>query len=178
MEDKDRHYELRLTAEPARFGVVRRIIQAHLRHWNLSSVTDQALLGMTELLTNVHEHVGPAAPCILRMHTDGEALTVEVRDDSPVLPQARCPEPLDGGGRGLAIVAGLCKEWGAQADDSGKTVWFTVTTAPVPVPAVVLPVGVDGDPDGIDVDAIDGVDVHAVDVHAIETLELDPVLAD
>ncbi|MBF9068496.1 ATP-binding protein [Streptacidiphilus fuscans] len=156
MEDLDRHYELRLTAEPCRFGVVRRIVTAHLRHWNLASVTDQTLLGLTELLANVHQHVGSTAPCILRMHADvnADALTVEVRDDSPDLPQARTPDPLDAGGRGLAIVAALCKEWGAQADESGKTVWFTVATAPVPTPALLQPVELALDVDPLELEAV------------------------
>jgi anti-sigma regulatory factor (Ser/Thr protein kinase) len=137
MEDMDRRYELRLTADPSRFAVVRRIVQAHLRHWQLTAVTDQTLLGITELLTNVHQHVGATAPCTLRLRAAIDTLTVEVCDDSPDLPQARTPEPLDTGGRGLSIVAALCKEWGAQIGDTGKTVWFTVVTSPVPAPSLL-----------------------------------------
>ncbi|MEZ0067456.1 anti-sigma regulatory factor (Ser/Thr protein kinase) [Streptacidiphilus sp. MAP12-20] len=154
MEDLDRHYELRLTAEPCRFGVVRRIVQAHLRHWNLTAVTDQTLLGLTELLANVHQHVGPAARCTLRLHAGADALTVEVSDSSPELPQAHCPEPLDAGGRGLTIVAGLCKEWGAQPDGDGKTVWFTVATAPVQAPALLQPVPLALEVDALELEAV------------------------
>ncbi|WP_051944352.1 ATP-binding protein [Streptacidiphilus rugosus] len=154
MEDLDRHYELRLTAEPCRFGVVRRIVQAHLRHWNLTSVTDQTLLGLTELLANVHQHVGPAAPCTLRLHAGPDALTVEISDGSPELPEARRTDPLDSGGRGLAIVAGLCKEWGAQPDGSGKTVWFTVATAPVPTPALLQSVPLALEVDALELEAV------------------------
>jgi anti-sigma regulatory factor (Ser/Thr protein kinase) len=137
MEDMDRRYELRLTAEPSRFAVVRRIVQAHLRHWHLAAVTDQTLLGITELLANVHQHVGATAPCTLRLRAATDTLTVEVCDDSPDLPQARSPEPLGSGGRGLSIVAALCKEWGAQVSDTGKTVWFTVATSPLSAPALL-----------------------------------------
>jgi hypothetical protein len=137
MEDMDRRYELRLTAEPSRFGVVRRIVQAHLRHWHLAAVTDQTLLGITELLANVHQHVGANAPCTLRLRAATDTLTVEVCDDSPNLPQARAPEPLDSGGRGLSIVAALCKEWGVQLSETGKTVWFTVATFPMATPALL-----------------------------------------
>ncbi|MFD0328096.1 ATP-binding protein [Streptacidiphilus monticola] len=44
------------------------------------------------------------------------------------------PDPLSPGGRGLAIVAGLAKEWGVRPEEHGKSVWFTLAPLPAAVP--------------------------------------------
>ena len=127
MSDPGRHYELQLIAEPQRFAVVRRIIQAHLRHWDMAELVDAALLGVTELLDNVHLHVGPRQQCLLRMTADGGCVRLELHDPSPVLPRLLHADCDEIGGRGLALVAALSKEWGAAADGSGgKVVWFSL----------------------------------------------------
>ncbi|MEZ0094688.1 ATP-binding protein [Streptacidiphilus sp. EB129] len=130
--ESDRHYELCLTAEPQRFTVVRRIVTAHLRHWNLPDLVDQALLGVTELLGNVHRHVGPLAECRLRLTAVDGFLRCEVHDSSPTLPRLLAPPEDEPTGRGLALVAALSKEWGAQPEESGKVVWFALQSSEMP----------------------------------------------
>ena len=127
-QDLDRQYELRLTAEPQRLGIVRRIVSAHLRHWNLTYLVDPALLGVTELIGNVHRHVGSQADCLLRISAADGCLRCEVRDGSPTLPRLLNPDEEDDSGRGLHLVAALSKEWGAEVADDGKVVWFALET--------------------------------------------------
>ncbi|WP_152617561.1 ATP-binding protein [Phaeacidiphilus oryzae] len=139
MEDQDRTYELRLTAEPARFGMVRRIVQAHLRYWGLTPLIDQALLGLSELLNNVHQHVADDPECVLGLSTSGGTLTVSVHDNDPTLPCRLESDAWESVGRGLAVIAALSKEWGAIPESAGKTVWFSlepVTASLVEPPAV------------------------------------------
>ncbi|QMU76296.1 ATP-binding protein [Streptacidiphilus sp. PB12-B1b] len=128
LSDPGKHYELRIVAEPHRFAAVRKIVQAHLRHWELPELVAAAQLGVTELLGNVHRHVGPGQECRLRMEAHQGGLRLAVRDPSPVLPQLCHPDVDDLSGRGLALVAALSKEWGAEPDGSGKTVWFALQT--------------------------------------------------
>ena len=123
-------YELRLVVEPRRFAAIRRIIQAHLRHWDLSELVDAAQLGATELLGNVHRHVGPGQACLLRLTADDDVLRLEVHDSSPVLPRLLHPDLDAAGGRGLGMVTALSKEWGAAPEGEGKVVWFTLQAAP------------------------------------------------
>ncbi|WP_160312223.1 ATP-binding protein [Streptacidiphilus albus] len=123
-------YELRLVVEPRRFAAIRRIIQAHLRHWDLPELVDAAQLGATELLGNVHRHVGPGQECLLRLTADDEVLRLEVHDSSPVLPRLLHPDLDAAGGRGLGMVTALSKEWGAAPEGEGKVVWFTLQAAP------------------------------------------------
>jgi hypothetical protein len=137
MEDQDRTYELRLTAEPARFGTVRRIVQAHLRYWGLTPLIDQALLGLSELLTNVHQHVTSGPECVLGLSAGSGTLTVSVHDTDPTLPRRLASDAWESAGRGLTVISALSKEWGATPDDGGKTVWFTLE--PVAAPVVERP---------------------------------------
>jgi Histidine kinase-like ATPase domain len=127
--DHGKHYELRIVAEPHRFAAVRKIIQAHLRHWELSDLVASAQLGITELLGNVHRHVGPGQECRLWMEAGRGGLKLGVRDPSPILPELCEPDVEELSGRGLALVAALSKEWGAEPDGEGKVVWFALETS-------------------------------------------------
>jgi hypothetical protein len=131
LSDSGKHYELRIVAEPHRFAAVRKIVQAHLRHWELSELVAAAQLGVTELLGNVHRHVGPGQECLLWMEAHQGGLRLGVHDPSPVLPELHQPDVEDLSGRGLALVAALSKEWGAEPEGSGKVVWFALQ-APMP----------------------------------------------
>ncbi|GAB2614735.1 ATP-binding protein [Streptomyces capparidis] len=131
-----RRCELKLEAAPPRFRQVRRIVQAQLRYWHLDPLIDPAVLGLTELLANVHKHAQPDKRCTVQMvHLDG-CLTVSVHDGDPRLPVASLPPLLSASGRGMAIVAALSKEWGAWNEaGGGKTVWFSLADGhPAPPP--------------------------------------------
>ena len=130
MNESDRNYELHLTAEPRRLTVVRRIVAAHLRHWELADLVDTTVLGVTELLANVHRHVGPGADCVLRLTCSGGMLRCEVHDSGTELPRLLHPDDEEISGRGLEVVAALSKEGGAEATEDGKVVWFALTAVP------------------------------------------------
>ncbi|MHA6764387.1 ATP-binding protein [Streptacidiphilus sp. PAMC 29251] len=145
MNESDRHYELHLTAEPRRLTVVRRIVAAHLRHWNLAELVDLTVLGVTELLANVHRHVGPGTDCVLRLTCSDGSLRCEVHDSGTTLPRLLQPGEDEISGRGLALVAAVSKEWGAEAvEDGGKVVWFALQADPV-FAAEVVPAEPDDD---------------------------------
>ncbi|MFJ3334491.1 ATP-binding protein [Streptomyces sp. NPDC086766] len=135
-----RHCTVELQALPSRIGQVRRIVSAHLRYWQLNPLIDRAALGVTELLTNVHQHARPDKLCTVELEVLLDRLTVSVRDHDPRLPVVEDVEPLATGGRGLAMVAAMSESWGARPDgEHGKVVWFTLPTAAsaVAVPALV-----------------------------------------
>lgn len=130
MNKSDRKYELHLTADPRRLAVVRRIVAAHLRHWHLADQVDTTVLGVTELLANVHRHVGPDAACELRLVWSDCCLRCEVHDGSAALPRLLEPDQDEINGRGLSLVAAVSKEWGAQLEQDGKVVWFALQAVP------------------------------------------------
>ncbi|AXI81136.1 ATP-binding protein [Peterkaempfera bronchialis] len=126
---------MRLAAVPSRFETVRRITSAHLRYWKCAPLVDSALLGLTELLANVHQHAAGSEECVLELRAAPDCLTISVHDADPTLPVAREADVWEVSGRGLAIVAALSKEWGAVVEPegllAGKVVWFSLAADPV-----------------------------------------------
>ncbi|MCK7624791.1 ATP-binding protein [Streptomyces sp. RS10V-4] len=128
-----RHCTVKLQADPARIGHVRRIVSAQLRYWHLDALIDPAALGVTELLANVHRHALPSKQCTVELCVLLDQLTVSVRDLDPRLPHLRAAGSWETCGRGLALIAALSESWGVRPHDPGKVVWFTLpalTTAP------------------------------------------------
>ncbi|MDF9811874.1 ATP-binding protein [Streptomyces sp. SPB162] len=132
----DRQCTLELEALPPRIQQIRRIVAAQLRYWHLDPLLDPALLGITELLANVHRHAVADKHCSVQLTVVSGRLTVSVLDSDPQLPEVRAPEPLATGGRGLAMVAALSDSWGAEpVAGGGKRVWFSLhVEAPAPAP--------------------------------------------
>ncbi|GAA2621357.1 ATP-binding protein [Streptomyces axinellae] len=136
-------------ALPSRIGQVRRIVVAQLRYWRLGPLIDAAVLGVTELLANVHRYAGADKHCRVELALSWGRLTVSVHDHDPRLPSVRSPanapvtspERTAAGGRGLALVAAVSASWGMRArrDGSGKTVWFALPAAPVASAARLAP---------------------------------------
>ncbi|CAL9370390.1 MULTISPECIES: ATP-binding protein [unclassified Streptomyces] len=136
-----RHCTVELQALPSRIGQVRRIVSAQLRYWHMELLIDRAVLGVTELLTNVHLHARPDKTCTVELELLLDRLTVSVRDHDPRLPVVDDAEPLATCGRGLAMVAAMSESWGARPDGaSGKVVWFTLPTAVTAAPVTAPPV--------------------------------------
>ncbi|WP_266376570.1 ATP-binding protein [Streptomyces canus] len=127
-----RHCTVELQALPSRIGQVRRILSAQLRYWHMDPLIDRAVLGVTELLTNVHRHAQPDKTCTVEIELLLDRLTVSVHDHDPRLPvvaDIKDTEPLATCGRGLAMVAAVSESWGVRPDgESGKAVWFTLPT--------------------------------------------------
>ncbi|MFD4996834.1 ATP-binding protein [Streptomyces buecherae] len=126
-----RHCTVELQALPERIGQVRRIVSAQLRHWHLEQLIESAVLGVSELLTNVHLHAEPDKRCTVDLEWALDRLTVSVRDRDARELAAPTSDPLGTHGRGLALIAALSQSWGVRgtADGGGKTVWFTLPAA-------------------------------------------------
>ena len=88
-----RHCTVELQALPSRIGQVRRIVSAQLRYWHLDPLIDQAALGVTELLTNVHRHAQPDKTCTVEIELLLDRLTVSVHDHDPRLPTVSEADP-------------------------------------------------------------------------------------
>jgi anti-sigma regulatory factor (Ser/Thr protein kinase) len=89
-------------------------------------ILDDALLLISELVTNSVNHGGP--PIVLAIECDGDVLRVLVRDGSPKLPTPRAAADDDESGRGLTLVSLIANTWGVDAIQDkhglGKQVWF------------------------------------------------------
>ncbi|MER6119702.1 ATP-binding protein [Streptomyces sp. A0642] len=129
ISEPSRHCTVELQALPSRIGQVRRIISAQLRYWHLDPLIDQAALGVTELLTNVHRHAQPDKSCTVEVELLLDRLTVSVHDHDPRLPTVRQAGDSSTSGRGLALIAAVSESWGVRPrGGAGKVVWFTLPT--------------------------------------------------
>jgi two-component sensor histidine kinase len=103
----------------------RAFVETTLASWELDEVTDVAVLLTSELSTNAVRHAGTAFRVAVSFAPS--ELVVEVSDGSEALPVTRPKELRAEGGRGMQLVEGLARAWGAHRvgdGDTGKVVWF------------------------------------------------------
>ncbi|WNI18536.1 ATP-binding protein [Streptomyces sp. ITFR-21] len=112
----------------------RGLLRDHLRRWGVPALSDTVELLATELLTNALQHTGGGAVLTaILTPAPGHRLRVEVRDSVARRPRTPAPGAVERAvasgehgtsGRGLILVEALADSWGAQAQGSGKVVWF------------------------------------------------------
>jgi anti-sigma regulatory factor (Ser/Thr protein kinase) len=107
-------------------GAARRFTRDQLKIWGLGSLADNAILMISELVTNAILHGGEGA--LLTLMVVDMKIRAEVRDSSPALPVVRSYSETATTGRGMVIVDALAADWGTYAVDGGKVVWFELTT--------------------------------------------------
>ena len=122
---------LQLAPHPNSSRVSRDFVRRTLSDWQLGGAIPSASLVVSELVTNSTVHAGTDIE--LSLAWDGPALRLTVQDHSPGLPHQR-QAGLEVHGRGLTIVAGLCRAFGIlPTADGGKVVW-AVLEVPPPIP--------------------------------------------
>ncbi len=117
-----------LPGTPSSVPEGRRFLLRTLRAWGLTALADTALLLSSELMTNAVRHA--RGPLTLRVWYSARELGVEVVDGSTPRPRARLADTAEENGRGLMLVEALADAWGTRPGAVGKTVWFTLLTAP------------------------------------------------
>jgi anti-sigma regulatory factor (Ser/Thr protein kinase) len=98
--------------------------------WLRPDLMDDALVLVSELVTNAIRYGRPQITLGLRIEPPGVGVTVQ---DSGALmpdPTPSLPPPMEPTGRGLFIVDALSQHWGVTPTDPppGKTVWFELGT--------------------------------------------------
>jgi hypothetical protein len=123
---------LQLTPHPTAPRASRDFVTRTLLGWGLGSLIPSASLVISELVTNSTVHAG--TDISLSVGWNLGALRLSVRDNSPDLPRQRYSR-LDVHGRGLCVVAGLCRAFGVlPTADGGKVVWAVLNAArPLPL---------------------------------------------
>ncbi|MFC5665543.1 SpoIIE family protein phosphatase [Kitasatospora misakiensis] len=114
-------------------GAARSFVREALLGWGLPEVVDDAVVLVSELVTNAVVHAGTAAEvCCLR--EDG-TVRIEVTDhhperglpsftDAPTTASDHYADADGEGGRGLLMCAALAERWGVEYGSGRKTVWF------------------------------------------------------
>ena len=95
-------------------------------------VLDAAELCVSELVTNAVLHARTEVQ--VRVEDLGEAIRLEVRDRSTVMPRRLVHSVRSATGRGMEMVSILARSWGVDlVDDRTKSVWCELSTTPVTV---------------------------------------------
>ncbi|WP_164836097.1 ATP-binding protein [Actinacidiphila soli] len=109
-------------AEPQALAGLRRAVGRQLAAWDVSGITDDAQLAVSELAANVIRHVGEGSAATLVIEDAADRLRIEMHDTSPVLPRCRQASPFEESGRGLGLVAAVSDSWFAHSTVAGKAV--------------------------------------------------------
>lgn len=119
--------DLQLPADPASPRQARRFVEEFCGAAGMPpEVCETAALLVSELAANAVLH-GRSGTTIKVNRPNGH-LRVSVFDDNAALrPTATSPQPHSETGRGLHILSVLADDWGVEAHDGGKAVWFRLT---------------------------------------------------
>jgi len=94
-------------------------------------IVDAAELCVSELVTNAVLHARTEVQ--VRVEDLGEAIRLEVRDRSTVMPRRIVHSVRSATGRGMEMVSLLARSWGVDlVDDRTKSVWCELSTTPAP----------------------------------------------
>jgi Histidine kinase-like ATPase domain len=121
-----------LPPEPKSASLARLMVSDACYAWHLPGLLYPAQLVVSELVTNAIQHAG--TEILVTVSRRGTGLYLAVRDESPTLPRLREPAAARSGGserdvgRGLRIVRGTARAWGALPthDGVGKIVWASL----------------------------------------------------
>jgi anti-sigma regulatory factor (Ser/Thr protein kinase) len=101
--------------------VARHWVAAHLRNAPADVVECAGLL-TSELVTNAVLHAG--TPLCVTLHVLPDRIRVDVADRNPSFPSLKDYGRDAATGRGLTLFNTLSSNWGVEAADGGKIVWF------------------------------------------------------
>src|SRR5690348_16522193 len=94
-------------------SVARRLVESALIDSPMRHRLDEALLLVTEVVTNAIVHAGTELD--LHLDVEDDSMRVEVIDKTPgVLKTIRDPAETREGGRGLLLLDALATEWGTR----------------------------------------------------------------
>jgi hypothetical protein len=106
----------------------RRLVAQLLAAWAAESFRDDAILLVSELVTNVVRHVSGQVALRVEVALSEPGLRVAVIDSSPELPMPGSRGPQ--GGHGIRLVSALADRWGSEQYGGGKRVWFELESRP------------------------------------------------
>ena len=119
-------YTARIDLPPVAASVplARHVTLDLLRAWGSPHDLDDAALLVSELVSNVVDHVQSEAVLTLELVLGDSWLRISVADGSSVVPVVRDLRNDLPRGRGLQLVEAIADRWGAEDHHGGKRIWF------------------------------------------------------
>ncbi len=124
----DLEAQLQIPPVSSGIGEARRFTREQLKAWGLLAIADNAILMISELVTNAILHA--RSPVDLVVRKVRTAVRVEVYDEGSGVARPPYPDTEDAAGRGLGLVQAIATRWGVEELEVGKTVWFEITLDP------------------------------------------------
>jgi hypothetical protein len=122
---QNRGLRIRMPPHPIAAEQARTLTEMVLDDWDLTPLRDNALLVVSELVTNALKQ---RDVFLFALQRRSETVLVEVTDMGPGLPMMKNAGEMDAAGRGLFLVDVVCDEWGVRPEENGgKTVWAAIT---------------------------------------------------
>jgi anti-sigma regulatory factor (Ser/Thr protein kinase) len=107
-------------------AAARRVVSALLPAWELEDLTDDAMLVVSELVSNAVQHAPGTDSFELELVRRTNGLRIALADGTsvqPIISELTDDHP---DGRGLVIVAALASRWGSEEHHGGKRVWVDI----------------------------------------------------
>lgn len=117
--------EVVLPPLPASVKRARQFVGGALAAIGNGATADDAVLVVSELVTNAVVHAGTDITVSVVTLPEG-GVRVEIADGSTDLPGLRIPNAGSRSGRGLLLVEHFTQQWGVDRTAAGKVVWFIV----------------------------------------------------
>ncbi|MFH9606871.1 ATP-binding protein [Streptomyces sp. NPDC017448] len=121
-------YARTVRTAPQALREVRLEVARYLGSQGLEKITDDVLLIVTELLSNVYKHVHDKES-LVRIIVRGASCRISVSDSSWDTPSVRTPSLENLDGRGMFLVSQLDPHWMVEITNHGKRI---VCSVPVP----------------------------------------------
>ncbi|MFJ1528320.1 ATP-binding protein [Streptomyces mirabilis] len=109
--------------EPTAVRAARHVVRDALGAWELTGLTEDAEVVISELATNAVLHARMDSIRVTVTRIDEHTVRLAVVDRSRDLPVHRSPNTEDMRGRGMSIVDALTWSWGTDRLPWGKRVW-------------------------------------------------------
>jgi anti-sigma regulatory factor (Ser/Thr protein kinase) len=107
---------------PESAAAARAFVEQTLRDWGCRALIDDALVVVTELVSNVVRHAGTDIRVDVELHRHTVRIGVTDRAAGRVVLRTADPRA-DLGGRGLRLVDQLSERWGVDQRADRKLVW-------------------------------------------------------
>ncbi|MFP3992170.1 ATP-binding protein [Streptomyces sp. E11-3] len=122
-------WDLDFEAEPSEVAGLRKVMRLHLTLWGLPELVEVAQLCVSELTSNVINHVGVGTPTTLAVSMRDTYLRIEMRDpDTGALPTLLHVECDAEEGRGMGVIDVISDRWGVILREESKVVWCELAT--------------------------------------------------
>jgi anti-sigma regulatory factor (Ser/Thr protein kinase) len=126
--DPERRLQMTLPAARPSVRLARQATRAVLTAWRLEHVEENAVLLVSELVTNAVRHARGTDVIAVDLHAARTWLRIEIQDTDRHWPQPRVPAGFEESGFGFVLVDALAGTWGVRETESGKAVWAELDT--------------------------------------------------